>query len=117
MTDFLAPTGTGGTGALAAGGVVLDPLETFNKIHAAAIAEDIMVVNAAHLNGNPTFPDPTTGAPLSLDDLFVQAGIFITAVSTALTAELLNATRPGIATSGGTSVVPFSGPTITTVLS
>lgn len=119
LTDLLAATGTGGTGVLSPGGVILNPTDCFNNIKDEAETEDIMVVNLAHLGGNPlgTIPDPTTGAPLSLGDLFIQAGLLIQAVSDQLAAELLFATKAGIPTTGTINPLdlPIVASTITSV--
>lgn len=123
MTDPLAPTGTGGTGVLAAGGVVFDASECFNNMKSEAQSEGIMVVDLnTHLGGNPlgTIPDPTTGAILMLGDLFKQAEILLLAVAAQLTIELLFASKVGIITIGPINPldVPIgSVPTITTILS
>jgi len=119
LTDLLAATGTGGTGVLSPGGVILNPTDCFDNIRDEAVAEDIMVVNLDHLGGNPlgTIPDPTTGVPLSLGDFFVQAGILVTAVTTQLAVELLFATKAGIPTNGTVNPLdpPIVASTITSV--
>jgi len=121
MTDAIAPTGTGGTGVLAGGGVVFDATECFNNMKTEAETEDIMVVNLDHLDGDPlgTIEDPTTGATLSLGDLFVQASLFLHAVADQLTVELALATKTGIQTFGpvNPSDPPVILPTVTTILS
>jgi hypothetical protein len=122
MTDFFAPTGTGGTGQLTAGGVLLSPTTLYDNMKAEAESEDIMVVNVnTHLGGDSggTIADPTTGAPLGEGDLFVQADVFLTLLSTALPAHLLNATNSAIITIG--AIIPLAPPlvnvpTVTTIL-
>lgn len=119
MTDVAAATGTGGTGVLTPGGVVLNANKTFDNMEAEAVLEDIMVVNLAHLGGNPggTIQDPTTGVTLGLGDLFIQAETLLKAVADQLTVELAFASKSGIPTIGATTATPLAGvPTITTVL-
>lgn len=120
LTDPLAPTGTGGNGVLAPGGLVFDATECFNNMKSEAALEDIMVVNLVHLGGNPTgtIQDPTTGAPLSLGDLFAQAEILLHAVADQLTAELLIAEQPTIPSNGAINVLdpPIILPSVTTLI-
>jgi hypothetical protein len=120
MTDLLAPTGTGGIGVLGGGGVILNPTDCFDNIESEAASEDIMVVNLAHFGGNPlgSINDPTTGAPLMLGDLFVQAQILLNAIASQLAVELLFATKTGITTAGTINPLdlPIVAATITTTL-
>jgi len=120
LTDQFAPTGTGGIGVMG-GGIALNPVDLFDNIKSEAASEDIMVVNLAHLNGDPfgTINDPTTGAPLNLGDLFVQAGILLNAISANLAIELVFGNKAGIPTTGIVNPTdPIIGPvpTITSFL-
>ena len=115
ITDVPVPTGTGGNGVLAAGGLVFDATTCFNNMKSEAAAEDIMVVNASHLGGNPTIQDPTTGVPLSLGDLFVQAEKLLQAVSAQLSVELLLASQATIPTLGAFNPLDPPIPPTTTV--
>jgi hypothetical protein len=118
--DFYTPTATG-FGTLAPGGLVLNPDAVFQAMWDAAVAAEIMVVVlGVHVDDpNGTIPDPTTGFPLGVGDLFVQASILLRAVSTTFAAELLLGKRLSIPVVGSflpPPVPPIAGGTITTVL-
>ncbi len=116
LTDLLPATGAGGNGVMSPGALSYTSTDFFDEMESEAASEDIMVVNAAHLNGNPTIPDPTTGVPLSLGDLFVQAGILLQAIADQLSIEILNATQPLIPTTGATVIPPIVLATLTTLV-
>jgi len=120
LFDPLAPTGVGGNGVMAAGALAYTPTEFFDNMESEAVSEDIMVVNLAHLGGNPLgmINDPTTGAPLGLGDLFVQAGILLNAIASQLTIELLFAAQPLIPSTGAVALPPplVNFPSLTTVI-
>ena len=118
--DFYPPTGTG-FGILPPGGLVLNPNAVFQAMWDAAAAADIMVVVLGVHTNDPagTVPDPTTGFPLGVGDLFVQAGILLRAVSTTFAAELLFGKRLSIPVTGSflpPPIPPIAGATISTVL-
>lgn len=118
--DFYPPTATG-FGTLGPGGLVLDANAVFLAMKEAAQQAQIMVVVLGVHTNDPdgTIPDPTTGFPLGVGDLFVQAEILLRAVSTTFSAELLFGKRLSIPVVGSflpLPVPPVVGATITTVL-
>ena len=120
LTDLAPATGSGGNGVMAAGGLAYISTDFFDNMKSEAASEDLMVVNLAHLGGNPlgVIADPTTGAPLSLGDLFVQADILLQAIASQLTIELAFANQPTIPSIGPTAPPPpvVNLPTITTLV-
>jgi len=120
LSDIPVPTGLGGVGVLAAGGLVFDAGECFDNMKSEAESEDIMVVNLAHLGGNPagTIEDPTDGTILSLGDLFVQAEKLLQAIADQLTVELLLAAKSPIPTYGAINPTdpPIVAATVTTII-
>lgn len=120
MTDFFVPTATG-TGTLVEGGVVLNADDCFENMKTEALFDGIMTVQeGVHIpSGQTTIPDPTTGIPLSVGDLFSQSELMLRSVSINLALELLFATRDGILVVGASDPfsTPISGATITTFLS
>ncbi len=114
-----ATTGAGGNGVMAAGALLFDPTALFDNMKSEAASEDLMVVNLAHLGGVPTamIPDPTTGVPLALGDLFVQAEILLHAIADQLSIELALATQPTIPSIGPVAIPPpIVAPSVTTIL-
>lgn len=120
FTDLFPLVGTGGTGQLLAGGLLVNPSDLYDNLKAEAESEGIMVVDLfTHLGGNPlaTIADPTTGAPLGLDDLFVQAELLISAIAAQVPVELAFGTNTAITPTGAVNpLAPTSGFTITTLI-
>jgi len=120
LLDLFPATGSGGNGVMLAGGLAYISIDFFDNMKSEAASEDLMVVNLTHLGGNPLgmIPDPTTGAPLSLGDLFVQSNILLQAIAAQLTIELAFANQPTIPSIGPTAVPPplVGVPTITTLV-
>jgi len=118
--DLYTPTATG-FGNLGPGGLVLNPDAVFTAMRDAAEAAGIMVVILGVHTDDPdgTILDPTTGFPLGVGDLFVQAEILLRAVSTTFAAELLFGKRLTIPVAGSflpPPIPPVAGATFTTVL-